>query len=43
VSLQVVVVGVFLGAVLRKVKLGEASDSIPWIPSLVVLVVGFVI
>lgn len=38
-----VVVGVSLGAALRKMKRGEASSSIPWIPSLVVLVVRFVI
>jgi hypothetical protein len=43
VSLQVVVVGVSLGAALRKMKRGEASGSIPWIPSLLVLVVRFVI
>jgi hypothetical protein len=43
VSLQVVVVEVFLGAALRKIKLEEASGSIPWTPSLVVLVVRFVI
>ena len=36
-------VEVFLGPALRKIKLEEASGSIPWIPSLVVLVVRFVI
>jgi auxin efflux carrier family protein len=43
VSLQVFVVGLSLGAALRKMKRGEASSSIPWIPSLFVLVVRFVI
>jgi predicted permease len=43
VSLQVVVVGVSLGAALRKMKRGEASGSIPWIPSLFVLVVRLMI
>jgi predicted permease len=43
VSLQVVVVGVSLGAALRKMKRGEASGDIPWIPSLFVLVVRFIV
>jgi predicted permease len=43
VSLQVVVVGVPLGAALRKMKCGEAFSSIPWIPSLFMLVVRFMI
>jgi auxin efflux carrier family protein len=43
VSLQVVVVGVSLGAALRKMKRGEASGAIPWIPSLFVLVVRFIL
>ena len=43
VSLQVVVVGVSLGAALRKMKRGEASGDVPWIPSLFILVVRFII
>jgi auxin efflux carrier family protein len=43
VSLYVVVVGVSLGAALRKMKCGEAFSSIPWIPSLLMLVVRFMI
>ena len=42
-SLQAAVVGGPLGAALCKMKRGEASGSIPRIPSLVVLVVRFVI
>jgi auxin efflux carrier family protein len=43
VSLQVVVFGVSLGLPLRKMKRGETSGSIPWILSLFVLVVRFMI
>jgi hypothetical protein len=43
VSLRVVVVGVSLGAALCKMRRGEASGSIPWIPSLFVLVVRFMV
>ena len=43
VSLQVVVVGVSLAAALRKMKRGEASGDVPWIPSLFILVVRFIV
>lgn len=42
-SLQVVVVGVSLSSSLRKLKRGEDSGSVPWIPSLFVLVVRFIL
>jgi hypothetical protein len=43
VSLQVVVVGVSLGAALLKMKRGEASGATPWIPSLLLLAVRFIL
>lgn len=43
VSLQVVVVGVSLSSALRKMKRGDASGDMPWIPSLFVLFVRFIL
>ncbi|KAL8929864.1 MAG: hypothetical protein Q9208_001008 [Pyrenodesmia sp. 3 TL-2023] len=42
-ALQVVVVGVKLSKCLRKMKRGEQSGSIPWLPSIIVLLTRFVI
>lgn len=42
-ALQVVVVGVKLSKCLRKMKRGEQSGSIPWLPSIIVLLMRFVI
>ncbi|KAL8693020.1 MAG: hypothetical protein Q9218_002077 [Villophora microphyllina] len=42
-ALQVVVVGVKLSKCLRKMKRGEQSGSIPWLPSTIVLLMRFVI
>lgn len=42
-ALQVVVVGVKLSACLRKMKRGEQSGNIPWLPSIIVLLMRFVI
>lgn len=43
VSLQVIVVGVSLSSSLRKMKRGEDSGNMPWIPSIFVLVVRFIV
>ncbi|KAL9593312.1 MAG: hypothetical protein Q9179_005958, partial [Wetmoreana sp. 5 TL-2023] len=42
-ALQVVVVGVKLSKCLRKMKRGEHSGSIPWLPCVIVLLMRFVI
>lgn len=42
-ALQIVVVGVKLSDSLRKMKRGEESGKVPWIPMIFVLVVRFVI
>ncbi|KAL8948422.1 MAG: hypothetical protein Q9222_005388 [Ikaeria aurantiellina] len=42
-ALQVVVVGVKLSKCLRKMKRGEASGRVPWLPSTIVLLMRFVI
>ena len=42
-TLQVVVVGVKLSSSLRKMKRGEESGSVPWKPTLFVLIVRFII
>ncbi|KAL8712306.1 MAG: hypothetical protein Q9220_003457 [cf. Caloplaca sp. 1 TL-2023] len=42
-ALQVVVVGVKLSKCLRKMKRGEASGSVTWLPSTIVLLMRFVI
>ena len=42
-TLQVVVVGVKLSSSLRKMKRGEDSGSVPWKPTLFVLIVRFII
>ncbi|KAI4256898.1 MAG: hypothetical protein LQ352_001898 [Teloschistes flavicans] len=42
-ALQVVVVGVKLSKCLRKMKRGEESGSISWLPSTIVLLVRFVV
>ncbi|KAI4107974.1 MAG: hypothetical protein L6R37_001256 [Teloschistes peruensis] len=42
-ALQVIVVGVKLSKCLRKMKRGEDSGSIPWLPSTIVLLVRFVV
>ncbi|KAL8718107.1 MAG: hypothetical protein Q9225_004729 [Loekoesia sp. 1 TL-2023] len=42
-ALQVVVVGVKLSACLRKMKRGEQSGNIPWLPSIIVLLMRFVV
>lgn len=42
-SLQVVVVGVNLSSSLRRMKRGEESGSVPWLPMVFVLVIRFVI
>ncbi|KAI4207890.1 MAG: hypothetical protein LQ348_000388 [Seirophora lacunosa] len=42
-ALQVVVVGVKLSKCLRKMKRGEKSGDIPWLPSLIVILMRFVI
>ena len=42
-ALQVVVVGVKLSSSLRKMKKGEDSGSVPWIPTVFVLFVRFII
>ena len=43
VTLQVVVVGVSLSSSLRKMKRGEASGDMPWVPSVIVLFVRFIL
>lgn len=42
-SLQVVVVGVKLSSSLRKMKRGERSGNIPWVPLVFVLIMRFVV
>ncbi len=42
-ALQVVVVGVKLSKCLRKMKRGKQSGSIPWLPSIIVLLMRFVV
>ena len=42
-TLQVIVVGVKLSSSLRKMKRGEDSGSVPWKPTLFVLIVRFII
>ncbi|KAL9117479.1 MAG: hypothetical protein Q9187_005983 [Circinaria calcarea] len=42
-ALQVVVVGVKLSSSLRKMKKGEESGSVPWKPTLFVLVIRFIL
>lgn len=42
-ALQVIVVGVKLSKCLRKMKRGEDSGSIPWLPATIVLLVRFII
>ena len=43
VTLQVVVAGVTLSSSLRKMKRGEESGSVPWLPATLVLIVRFVV
>ena len=42
-ALQVVVVGVKLSSSLRKMKRGEDSGDVPWIPSIFVLFIRFIV
>lgn len=42
-ALQVVVVGVKLSKCLRNMKRGEQSGNIPWLPSIIVLLMRFVV
>jgi len=43
VTLQVVVVGVSLSSALRKMKRGDASGDLPWLPCILILLIRFVV